>query len=165
MATKESKLAKAQSLRRSFIEKSNTFYNKSERARSSKNRQAHYEQYTKLRALYFRADDLAYRIEYPAFFPFNNSVVAKSHYAARLERKAKGKEKYLEDLKKPRYSMWHIGNSFSADYGEFVCDKCGDTFYHSPSTITQDKTELYHTCCGYCTNNIIGAYWNSKPYE
>lgn len=63
------------------------------------------------------------------------------------------------------YELWYMQNSLEADYGSFTCDKCGSSFYHSPSTIYYHHVVKYHCCCGYCTNEIILKEWLEKPYQ
>lgn len=83
-------------------------------------------------------------------------------WKGRLARKEKGRQEYLT---KHKYSPWFMSNSLGADYGSYTCSKCSRLFYHSPSTITRANKEIYHCCCGYCTNEIISRDWGKDPYE
>lgn len=85
---------------------------------------------------------------------FNRERWAK-HRAQRIEE---GKKRFLTSY---TYSLWFLSNSTTADYGEFECDSCGRTFYHSPSTIRKAGKLVYNCCCGRCTNELI----TPNPYD
>lgn len=126
--------------------------------------------YSEKRKLYsdlcFRAMELAFalRKRYCSDKKISASVdsdMIRCEYEVRLERKARGRQDYLN---KHRYTPWFIQTSLGADYGTFVCDRCGGTFYHSPSTITLADKTVHKCCCGHCTNTIINRDWHEEPY-
>ena len=66
---------------------------------------------------------------------------------------------------KRTFSPHFMSDSLGADYGEFDCEICHNTFYHSPSTIYQGETELHDCVCGHCTNKIIKQDHGSTPFQ
>ena len=75
------------------------------------------------------------------------------HYNRRLlERKAERKKQFET---KATYETMFYSTSLNADYGQFVCSKCGRTFYHSPSKIYRGKNLIISHICGYCTNQYF----------
>lgn len=84
------------------------------------------------------------------------------HKRTESERIKLGKEKF-ETMH--FYSTWFFGTSLTDDYGTYACDRCGRTFYHSPSKITLAAKTVYECCCGHCTNEIISRDHQSTPYS
>lgn len=78
------------------------------------------------------------------------------------DRKEQGRQKFLTTR---YFAPWFMSNSLGADYGEYVCDNCNRTFYHSPSTITKAGKKIISCCCGYCTNQIIKADHGNEPFD
>lgn len=81
---------------------------------------------------------------------------------AEIERVESGKQKF-QTLH--YYVPWFFGTSLRDDYGTYTCDRCGRTFYHSPSKITKAAKTVFTCCCGYCTNEIISRDHGSSPYQ
>jgi hypothetical protein len=162
----DAKLQRLQALYTSLTAKAKTAYTKYERARSPRMQDRWWEIYRRYSALnmYRRAHDLADMIRYNnGCRPIYGAAWwAESQYKSRLDWKEK---KRIEFLTKRRYSVWFMQRSLSADYGTFTCDKCGSTFYHSPSIITKAREELYHCACGHCTNDIINQDWGERPFS
>lgn len=83
-------------------------------------------------------------------------------YEGRLKRKEENRQLFLT---KYRYGIWFFSNSLHADYGTFICSKCGVEFYHSPARISLAGKVVYNCCCGNCTNYLIGEDYGKYPYE
>lgn len=94
--------------------------------------------------------------------PLYRQFPARIDYELRLEKK---EERRIEFQTKHTYSMWFFSNSLGADYGQYQCNNCQRTFYHSPATIKLAAKVVYACACGYCTNNIIERDWNETPYD
>lgn len=161
----EAKKAKLKVLAAHFKEKEQLFAGKEKRARSWEKRDDYWEKKKMylasmerinrlLWAYHNRNTDAGLRKSIDAEF-------VRSEYEAFLKRKEAGKEKYLTSHK---FLPWFLSGSMNADYGSFSCDKCGATFYHSPSTILLAGKEIYHCCCGHCTNRIIKGEGGEEPY-
>ncbi len=161
----EKKLKRLQELHRHFQNCEIEINKKRKRARSWEKK----EEYDDLQRMYSRLQartiDLCFMIRARCGNQRIRSEVdsqqIRSEYQYRLQRK----KNRAEELKtKHRYSPWFLQTSLEADYGTFVCDKCGQQFYHSPSGISLNGKKVYDCCCGYCTNTIIGRDWNETPY-
>lgn len=79
----------------------------------------------------------------------------------RAEKKAE-KKKVFETTY--RFGVWFMQTSLGADYGEYTCQKCKRTFYHSPCEIYLAKEKLYNCACGYCTNYYAGMNGQNEIY-
>ena len=162
----KNKTEKLKRLNSSFLEKKELHRKKMMRARKFETEEFHSEKYKLYYLLSSRASDLAYNIRRHFLYEkritdWGDAENIKMDYRIRLSKKAKGRENYLT---KHKYGLWFLGSSLGADYGEFTCDKCGCTFYHSPSEITLAGKVVYNCCCGHCTNSIINRDWGEEPY-
>lgn len=162
----KSKMENLKKLNLYFIEKREFYRKKMMRARNIETCEINSEKYKLYYSLSRRASDLAYNVR--RRFLYDKSIIdwgdadrAKIEYEVRLKRKAEGREIFLS---RHKYALWFLGASLGADYGTFTCDKCGFTFYHSPSTIKLAGKVVYDCCCGNCTNSIINRDWGEEPY-
>jgi hypothetical protein len=148
-------------LHQSLCEKADQCHKKAMRARTIKM----IDHWHDARQLYYRwetrARDLIYITRFPKVKGSFAHASSQKEYQYWLAEKEKRRQNFLN---KHRYATWFMQTSFGSDYGSYSCDKCGRTFYHSPSTITKAAKEVYHCCCGYCTNEIIKRDWNEQPY-
>ncbi|WP_303019791.1 hypothetical protein [Parabacteroides goldsteinii] len=161
----EEKLEKLKELHQHFQDREAEYSKKLKRAHSFEKS----EKYDDLKRVYSLLQERTVNLSFMVRNRYANqriiaevySVQIKRDYQYRLQRKTKR----AEELKtKHRYSPWFLQTSLEADYGVFVCDKCGQQFYHSPSGISLNGIKVYDCCCGYCTNTIIGRDWNETPY-
>lgn len=166
---KEAYIKKMAALKRfhdSFSAKEKHNESKMNRARGMEKVDFYHEKRKLYSDLCFRAIELAFalRKRYCSDKKISSSVdsdMIRSEYEVRLERKESGRQDFLT---KHRYAPWFMQTSLSTDYGMFVCDRCGGTFYHSPSAITLAGKSVHKCCCGHCTNTIINADWHEEPY-
>lgn len=162
----KNKLEKIKRLNRSFIGKKDLHNKKMMRARKFETSEFHLEKFNLYHSLSRRASDLAYNIRRHLLYDksitdWGDAESIRIEYRLRLDKKAKGRDNYLT---KHKYGLWFLGSSLGADYGEFTCNKCGCSFYHSPSEITLAGKVIYKCCCGHCTNSIIKRDWGEEPY-
>lgn len=54
------------------------------------------------------------------------------------------------------YSLWYPSNHLHFEAGNFTCERCNLGFTHSPATIKRGAKVLYDSCCGECSNELIG---------
>lgn len=157
-------LARLRELRGNFLEKEKNHSKRESRMRTSKSLHQCIEKRKLYRALWKRCNDLIYacRDVDPVIRYEVEQECIRSEYKARLRRKEEKKQLHLSSHK---YSLHFFSNSLNADYGTFVCERCGCEFYHSPSTILLAGKVIYQYCCGYCTNAIIQADWGEQVYE
>lgn len=153
-------------LHASFSAKEEHYASKMDRARSMEKVDFYHEKRKLYSDVRFRTTGLTFALHrrYCSDKKISDSVdsdMIRSEYEVRLERKERGRQDFLT---KHRYAPWFMQTSLSADYGTFVCDRCGGTFYHSPSTITLAGKTVHKCCCGHCTNTIINRDWHEEPY-
>ncbi len=102
-----------------------------------------------------RSRDLAHHLQWPHKFgdvSILHDHENKSDIAWRIKRKEERRIKF-ETLH--RISVWFSHTSLGTDYGQFTCEKCGYTFYHSPSSVKLGKLQRYVCICGECVNAIL----------
>lgn len=118
-----------------------------------------YERYHFKSALYRnfekRCIDLAWCLkhnkkfgEVPSWFYLEYDSYNRLLASRKAERKANFENTH-------RIRVWFLQTSLSADYGSFVCNKCGSTFYHSPTEVKLGKSVKYTCICGDCVNSIV----------
>jgi len=102
-----------------------------------------------------RCRDLAIRLQFPHKFgdvSILHESETKTDIAWRIKRK---EEKRILFETQHRIQIWFGHTSLGADYGKFTCEKCGYTFYHSPSGVKLGKVQKYVCICGECVNAIL----------
>jgi hypothetical protein len=109
--------------------------------------------------LYRKFEQRCLDLSIPLLFPhkfgdeiFFKDFENKSILSFRKNEKEKRRIKF-ETLH--RISVWFSHTSLNADYGKFTCEKCGYTFYHSPSGVSLGKIKQYVCICGECVNAIL----------
>lgn len=162
MITKDEKIEKLKMLRDFFFAKEDLYDKKWKRARVSKSIDFHFEKWKLYTKLIKRCSDLAYRIRKGKRAFEKDTCTDEFEYNVKQRIKAKNREEF-ETLH--RYGPWFMQCSLRSDYGTFTCDKCGSTFYHSPSTITKGVKTIYECCCGHCTNSIIQRDHDQTPFH
>lgn len=79
----------------------------------------------------------------------------------RASRKAYGKKRFETEY---QFSPWFMQVSLGADYGEYTCEECRRTFYHSPCRLYLAGKEKKGCLCGYCANSYAISNNQSKIY-
>ena len=69
-------------------------------------------------------------------------------YNHELEQKKERKERFENTHHR---ILWFMNDSLNADYGEFTCEDCKRTFYHSPREIHKGMQRVKKCVCGYCS--------------
>ena len=129
---------------------------KSDRARTQKANSHHWKLYLFYKAFAYRGHNLAqslFSTERRQQKKHWDNVFVKDDWKARPAIKAERKAKFDSTY---RVSLWFMQNSFGADYGIYVCDRCSRTFYHSPARVYLGKELKYDCTCGHCTNLLTG---------
>lgn len=112
-----------------------------------------------------RASDLFWDIKCWSRQQFGDSRVFPWEYETfkkyRDERKAKKRQEWETRF---RFGTWFMQTSLGSDYGEYSCDKCGRTFYHSPCTIYLAKEKIHNCACGHCANYYAGRNGDKEIY-
>lgn len=156
------RLTKVRELNKIFQERLTFYWNKYRRARKWEIQEQHFQRWKLYNKLCRRISRLLYEMtRNPDVKKEVDQDCIRSEYRARLRRKAENKEKFM-NLR--RCTIWFMSESFGADYGEYKCDKCGRTFFHSPATIRLAGKVLYDCCCGHCTNDIMFRDWGKEIY-
>lgn len=160
------KLEKLKRLNEFFSGKREFYRKKMMLARKIETCESAKEKYDLYYSLSRRTSDLAYNVRRRFLYDqktidWGDAENFRIEYNVRLQKKAEGRENFLT---RHKYGLWFLGSSLGADYGTFYCDKCGSTFYHSPSEITLAGKVVYKCCCGNCTNSIINRDWGKEPY-
>ncbi|WP_338765915.1 hypothetical protein WAF17_02650 [Bernardetia sp. ABR2-2B] len=135
----------------SIVQKRNFFRKKAEKARKFENYKKHYNQEKKYNPFIRRGIELEFRLQFPSKLG-DKDILAQTQkeYKRRVaERKKEGKEKF-DNSYRAIPLFWQT--SLGADYGEFICEHCKSTFYHSPSELYLGKDKLYNCICGHCVN-------------
>jgi hypothetical protein len=162
MEINQDKLKKACDLFTSFQEKEEHHRKKWQRARKPETSDHHYDKMRYYGDTYMRRVNLIFKLKYPKE-PFESKPwVAERDWEIKKAIKEERRQKFLS---RHLYSPWFMQTSFRSDYGSFSCDKCGSSFYHSPSEITLAAEMKYKCCCGHCTNEIIKRDWDETPYH
>ena len=164
---KSEKLDRILSIAKYIEDKVKFFDKKSERARRADVCDEYLDQLRLFRAFSNRAFHLIFDVRNPKKFGDHKfsflKLTPEEWRKGEEKRKAEGREKF-ETLH--TYSTWFYGTGLYQDYGQYTCDKCGRKFYHSPSIIRRAAKEVYHCCCGYCTNDIITRDYGCKePFQ
>ena len=152
------KLKRAVEIGVSIREKEKFHWKKWERARKRENQEFHFKKWKLYTEHERRFGDFSWNLRHERIFGVTENLLKMS--AARYiklttERKEEARLKFEASY---RIELWFIQASFTADYGQFNCDKCGRVYYHSPSYVYKGKEELHKCCCGYCVNTLMR--WN-----
>lgn len=59
---------------------------------------------------------------------------------------------------KPEIETWFANPSLSADYGVFICRKCGVEFCYSPRNIMDGDTAIAACLCADCALEYVAKY-------
>jgi len=102
-----------------------------------------------------RGRDLSFRLQFPHRFGDESILKDFENKSAINFRKTQKEEKRIKFETQHRIQVWFGHTSLGADYGKFTCEKCGYTFYHSPSGVKLGKVQKYVCICGECVNAIL----------
>ncbi len=160
----QSKFERLLELRDSFYTKQGIFHQKALRARNfnsidkwSEKRRMYHDLWCRCNHLIYEMRNVSLDIRYEVDRDCELSI-----YKARLKEKEERRQLFLT---KYRYGIWFFSNSLHADYGSFICGRCGIEFYHSPARIYLAGEVVYECCCGNCTNSLIDTDNGKYPYE
>lgn len=137
-------------------EKEKFHYVKWNRARKSETQDFHWEKYKLYSSFSCRCGTLIFALKSSDKFGSEYSEWLRQtpeEYKERVKkRKDEGRLKFESQY---RVYLHFFQNRLGADYGNFECDKCERTFYHSPSEVYKGKEKKYSNCCGNCVNSIM----------
>lgn len=77
-------------------------------------------------------------------------------------KKEYGRQKFETQY---QFSPWFMQASFGSDYGEYTCEECRRTFYHSPCALYLAGKQKKNCLCGYCANSYATSNNQEKIYH